>query len=107
MDEELPLSGETESQNPPETVLACAVQLNPPVPVARTSKLWGGVTPPPATATKVNPPCDSAIFCGLGETVIVMGMVANWKFVPRMSNEAEVVPTGNLVGSAAMLIPIR
>src|SRR5580704_14497139 len=92
-----------DSQYPPEIVVACAVQLNAPAPVLRTSKIWGGVTPPPGTATNVTPPCERAMICGLGETVMVIGMVTDWKFVPKISNEAEVVPIGRLAGLAVML----
>ena len=83
----MPLAGDTDSQDPPESVLALAVQLNDPVPVLRTLKLWGGVTPPPGIATKVKPICERPIFCGFGETVTVIGMVTEVEVLRALGEE--------------------
>src|SRR5689334_7087364 len=67
------LRGNTESQDPPETVETVALNCIWPTPEFSTLKLCGGGGPPPTTAKKVKPVCGMTTVCETAETLIVTG----------------------------------
>src|SRR5580658_3484363 len=69
----LPLDAERSRnpQEPPDAVMACAVQFIDPAPPLTIPRLCGKTVPPDATATNVKPSCESTIFCSGGLMVSV------------------------------------
>src|ERR1700690_2448800 len=59
----------------PDCAITLAVQFMLPIPTLSTLNDCGGTTPPPATAVKVKPVCESLMIWGTELIVMVTGII--------------------------------
>src|SRR6202043_321410 len=114
-DVSVPDGGLTLSQFPPLNEDASTVKGAEPDPALRIPNVWGGTTPPSATAVKDSPDCDSRSDSGFVLTVRVTGTVVGVDavgvvmttrplYVPAGS-PAEFAVTDNETGAAGVAVP--